>query len=97
MRTEYVLPLHSKFRAEEEKLTKDVDAASSPSEKSKYEKKLKQIRKKQGELKTFDEELQHYANQRIELDLDDGVKVNYGKFGNLLYGVKDVSGKKKSK
>jgi hypothetical protein len=29
---------------------------------------------------------------RIQLDLDDGVKVNYGKFGNLLSEVKAVTG-----
>ncbi len=34
------------------------------------------------------------ADQRIELDLDDGVKVNYGKFGDLLAEVKAVHGKK---
>jgi len=37
---------------------------------------------------------QHYADLRIKLDLDDGVKVNYGKFGNLLAEVKAVTGKK---
>ena len=31
-----------------------------------------------------------YADQRISLDLDYGVKVNYGKFGNLLAEVKPV-------
>lgn len=36
------------------------------------------------ELDKFDEELRHYADQRISIDLDDGVKHNYGKFGNLL-------------
>ena len=30
--------------------------------------------------------------QRISLDLDDGVKVNYGKFGNLLAEVKAIAG-----
>jgi len=30
---------------------------------------------------------------RITLDLDDGVKVNYGKFGDLLAEVKTVTGK----
>jgi hypothetical protein len=29
---------------------------------------------------------------RISLDLDDGVKVNYGKFGDLLAEVKAVCG-----
>ena len=30
---------------------------------------------------------------RIPLDLDDGVKVNYGKFGDLLSDVKAIHGK----
>jgi len=34
--------------------------------------------------------LRHYADQRIKLDLDDGVKVNYGKFGDLLADVKAI-------
>ena len=43
---------------------------------------------------SFDEKLRHYADMRITLDLDDGVKVNYGKFGDLLAEVKAVHGKK---
>jgi len=31
---------------------------------------------------------------RISLDLDDGVKVNYGKFGTLLAERKKVTGEK---
>ena len=47
-----------------------------------------------GQGDTFDDKLRHYADQRITLDLDDGVKVNYGKFGDLLAEVKAVHGKK---
>ncbi len=36
--------------------------------------------------------LRHYADMRIQLDLDDGVKVNYGKFGDLLDSVKVGTG-----
>jgi len=32
---------------------------------------------------------------KISLDLDDGVKVNYGKFGNLLAQKEAIAGKKK--
>jgi len=32
---------------------------------------------------------------KIELDLDDGVKVNYGKYGGLFAEVVKVTGKKK--
>ena len=45
------------------------------------------------ELRRYDEQLRHYADQRIALDLDDGVKVNYAKFGDLLAEVKAVRGK----
>ncbi|MFR5953748.1 MAG: hypothetical protein ACLUGQ_08800 [Coprococcus sp.] len=31
-------------------------------------------------MKIYDEAIAHVANQRIEIDLDDGVKVNYAKF-----------------
>lgn len=41
----------------------------------------------------IDEKLRYYADQRIPLDLDGGVKVNYGKFGDLLAEVKAVTGK----
>ena len=36
----------------------------------------------------------HAAEQTISLDLDNGVKVNYGKFGDLLAEVKAVAGGK---
>jgi len=42
----------------------------------------------------FDEKLHHYADQRIEIDLADGVKHNYGLFGDLLAEVKAVTGEK---
>lgn len=32
------------------------------------------------------------TTQRIELDLDDGVKVNYGKLGDVLETVKGLNG-----
>lgn len=34
-------------------------------------------------LLAFDEKLRHYADMCLSLDLDDGVKVNSGKFGDL--------------
>jgi len=36
--------------------------------------------------------LKYLADQRIKLDLDDGVKVNNGKFGELLAEVKAIIG-----
>ena len=57
------------------------------------EKKIQDLEKQQAELSTFEEKLRHYAEQRISLDLDDGVRVNYGKFGDLLANVKDIAAK----
>jgi len=34
------------------------------------------LKKQQVELLAFEEKLHHYADQRITLDLDDGVEVN---------------------
>ena len=31
-------------------------------------------------MQTYDQAIAHVANKRIEIDLDDGVKVNYAKF-----------------
>ena len=41
----------------------------------------------------FEQKLSHYADRRIKFDLDDGVKVNYSKFGDMLAEVKAVHGK----
>ncbi len=94
MRAMYVTPLQGKYKARIEYLEQERDNASSASVKNKMQKELDTMRKKQEELKEFDEQLRHYADQRISLDLDDGVKVNYGKFGNLLVEVKAVTGEK---
>ena len=93
MRTEYVIPLTAKLSTHVSKLEGDVEASTSTAEIKKLEKEIAQLHKQQAELSTFDEKLRHYADQRISLDLDDGVKVNYGKFGDLLAEVKAITGK----
>jgi hypothetical protein len=50
------------------------------------------ILKQQAELHAYDERLRHSADKKIALALDDGVKVNYGKFGDLHAEVKSVTG-----
>ena len=92
IRNEYVTPLHGKLSARIEWLRGEADAATTTSARNKLQKELEVIKKKQVELATFDDLLRHYADQRISIDLDDGVKVNYGKFGNLLAEVKAVTG-----
>lgn len=57
-----------------------IDNASSASEKSKATKAVTKYTKQLAEMKIYDEAIAHIANQRIEINLDDGVKVNYAKF-----------------
>ncbi|MEZ8312818.1 BREX-1 system adenine-specific DNA-methyltransferase PglX [Vibrio splendidus] len=92
MRTEYVTPLMGKLESRKN-ILEDSKATASGAELRVIDKELKIIDKKQAELITFDEELKHLAEMKISLDLDDGVKVNYGKFGNLLADVKAIHGK----
>jgi hypothetical protein len=92
MRTEYVIPLQGKIASRIEQLWNDIQNATSTSHRRKMEKERDTLIKQQAELQSFDEKLRHYADLRISLDLDDGVKVNYGKFGDLLAEVKSVTG-----
>jgi type II restriction/modification system DNA methylase subunit YeeA len=93
MRTEYVTPLLGKYSAYAEQLNQQLQDASS-SEATRIKKEQQTLEKKQAELRQFDDKLKHYADMRVKLDLDDGVKVNYGKFGDLLADVKAVTGGK---
>ena len=94
MRTEYVMPLISKMSAMANSLESEIENSDSAAEIKRKEKELQNLHKQQAELSTFEEKLRHYADQRITLDLDDGVKVNYGKFGDLLVEVKAITGEK---
>lgn len=94
MRTKYVIPLQGKIaddiRSREERLESQEKIPNRPV----FVKELEVLKKKQLELRAFDELLRHYTDQHIELDLDDGVKVNYAKLGRLLAETKDVTGGK---
>lgn len=57
-------------------------------EKKNIQKELVDLSAKLAEIKVFDEKISHIANQRINIDLDDGVKVNYEKFSEILAKIK---------
>ncbi|KPF91906.1 hypothetical protein IP81_07530 [Novosphingobium sp. AAP83] len=84
MRTVYVTPLMGKLQQRVTDLEAEIAASSSSAEKTRKTREKDKLAKQVVELRAFDEELRHLADQRITLDLDDGVKVNYGRFGNLL-------------
>ena len=92
MRSEYVVPLTGKMLSRIEMLEKDATSEASTAARTKISKEIEVLRKQHIELIAYDEKLRHYADMRIQLDLDDGVKVNYGKFGDLLAEVKAVTG-----
>lgn len=94
MRIEYVIPLQSRISARIAQLDKDITAATSTADRKKRQNEKDKLVRQQAELLHFDEKLRHYADQRISLDLDDGVKVNYSRFGDLLAEVKAITGDK---
>ena len=67
-----------------------VSGSASQSQKTKALKEITQVNKVLSELKEYERDvLFPLANERVRIDLDDGVKVNYGKFGTAL---KPISG-----
>ena len=95
MRTNYVTPLMGKLQQRISDLEAEVASSASSAEKARKNKEKDKVGKQLVELRSFDEELRHLADLRIVIDLNDGVKVNYAKFGNLLSGVDKICGKDK--
>ena len=66
------------------KLTTDL----SLSDKKVTQKRQADLNAKLNEIKEYDEKIAHIANERISINLDDGVKVNYDKFKDILAKIK---------
>ena len=94
MRTKYVIPLQGQIASRIDHLEGDVSKATSTSHRRKRLQKQDGLKKQRAELVAFDEKLRHAADQKISLDLDDGVKVNYAKFGDLLAEAQAITGGK---
>lgn len=92
MRMEYAVPLQGKLRGKIDQSEAAIKAASGTATQTRLRKEVEKLKRQQTELVRFEQELRHFADQRIEIDLDDGVKVNYAKFGNLLAEVRKVAG-----
>ncbi|MHB8125190.1 MAG: BREX-1 system adenine-specific DNA-methyltransferase PglX [Desulfitobacteriaceae bacterium] len=84
VRTDFLHPLQNKLEAEFLRLNQVLVSEDSPTEKTKATKRLKVLTKQMDELKKYDEVIHHIADQQIEIDLDDGVVVNYAKFEKVL-------------
>jgi len=69
-----------------------ISASASKTEKTKALKEIEKLKKTITELDDYEREtLYPLATQKIEIDLDDGVKVNYPKFGKALKKVPGLS------
>lgn len=84
IRTDYVHELQDRLDTERKALVDVIEGDYSAKEKSEAKKRLTQLDKQIDELKKYDEVLHHMADMQIEIDLDDGVKVNYEKFKGLV-------------
>lgn len=83
VRSKYLLPYIEHLEAEIDKL--DVRRAELS---TKETKQLQALQKQLDECREYHERLQVVAEQAISFDLDDGVIVNYAKFGNILQKIK---------
>lgn len=80
LRTDYLHPLQLKLEEERARLSGDPTQA----------KRLKELDDQLAEITAYDEILKHKADQRLPLDLDDGVAYNYTLFQGLVYEGADL-------
>ncbi|SMP72052.1 BREX-1 system adenine-specific DNA-methyltransferase PglX [Anoxynatronum buryatiense] len=83
VRTEYLHPLQKKYEAEIKHLDVLMDSDLDSREKAKAKKQKDAVLKKVEECRLYDQVVAHVASQYKEIDLDDGVKVNYEKFQGI--------------
>lgn len=87
IRTDYVHEQQARYRT----AIADLEARAanaSTSERVKLNKQLKTLNDQAAEIHAYEEKIHHLADQMISIDLDDGVKVNYAKFQDVLAKIK---------
>ena len=87
MRTDYVHEQQSRYRTAIADLEQRVNSAST-GERVKLSKKLQALQDQTNEIRTYEEKIHHLADMMIPIDLNDGVKVNYAKFEDVLAKIK---------
>ena len=87
LRTDYVHEQQERYRTQLAQLGDAIDHASA-SERVKLTKLQKKLQEQSLEIQKYEEKVHHLADQNIEIDLDDGVKVNYAKFADILAKIK---------
>lgn len=87
VRTDYVHEMQSRYRTAIADVEQRLNDAST-SERVKLTKRLTVLQAQAEELRLYEEKIHHLADQMIAIDLDDGVKVNYAKFADVLATIK---------
>ena len=87
IRTDYVHEQQERYRTQLTMLEDSLQTAEA-SERVKLNKQITKIKDQALELQKYEEKIHHLADQMIPIDLDDGVKVNYAKFQDVLEKIK---------
>lgn len=102
LRIDYLHRMQRVYESEISRMQDMIDHSTNAREVGQATKRKDKLTKQLKECREYDEKLAHLALSRIELDLDDGVKVNYrkiqtasdGKFYEVLADSKNIMAKK---
>ena len=91
----YLREFRSKIAAKKDNLEEiSSSPSSSQKDKTKAIKEIEKLKKVITELEGYERDVLYpLATQQVEIDLDDGVKVNYNKFGKALKKIPGLTGK----
>ncbi len=87
VRTDYVHELQERYRTQLSLLEEQMQTASA-SDHVKLKKRQEKLTAQLTEINAYEEKVHHLADMMIDIDLDDGVKVNYAKFADILEKIK---------
>lgn len=79
LRVEYLHKMQHTYESEIVRMQETIDNSRDSREVSKATKRKDKLQKQLKETKDYDAQIAHIALSRIDIDLDDGVKVNYEK------------------
>ena len=105
LRIDYLHKMQRVYESEINRMQDMMDHSENAREVAAASKRKDKLAKQLKECREYDEKISHLALSRIELDLDDGVKVNYrklqtaqdGKFYEVLADSKNIMAKQRGK
>ena len=105
LRIDYLHKMQRVYESEINRMQDMMDHSGNAREVAAASKRKDKLAKQLKECREYDEKISHLALSRIELDLDDGVKVNYrklqtaqdGKFYEVLADSKNIMVKQRGK